>query len=375
MAHRAARVDTCSAGWASDLRTMRSGSRWREPTRTGARMPRRAQDLATAAASRPRWPRGWSRRGGFGHGSRPSTPRAGPRRAQTPKSASVIRRFSPIDLVASGVVAPHADNRSALTEVHEGMRSGGAAGSVVVHVLDQALHGHIRDAGHDVEVVPMQMSVQHQAHPTGLLEDTSQLPALLHERKMRTPRPPPRVVERLLAGRVVHQDAGGSARRREVGSEPFDLWIGDANVHAFSLDRVEDHEMPALDVERIVERSGAAPEPIQVFSVEMNQVVIAGNVHEGRFGLSQDGLARPVALEIDLARFIFDVVPEVGHQIGDGLVVHESNEIAGEPLREVRHLAQLAAVANLGSEVEVGDDRYCEVMGHEPRVHKLPSEW
>ena len=65
--------------------------------------------------------------------------------------------------------------------------------------------------------------------------------------------------ELLLRHRVVHENAGRKRRRREVSLEPRELLVGDADADALRLARVEHDEVHAAMIERIVERSRLAP--------------------------------------------------------------------------------------------------------------------
>ena len=142
----------------------------------------------------------------------------------------------------------------------------------------------------------------------------------------------------------------------EILAQPVQLRVVHADVDVLPLEGVQDHEVPAGAIERVVERAGALPEARQILPVHVDEVVVAGHVHElglrGRAGWP--GTRR--SAQIGLARLVLDVVAEVHDQVGLHLVVHLADEVARQLAGQVGELAQLAVPAGLGSEVDVGDE-------------------
>src|ERR1035438_1187326 len=106
----------------------------------------------------------------------------------------------------------------------------------------------------------------------------------------------------------MHENDGRSASCREVRAKPFDLRGRQANLDILFFDCVQDNEVKGARVPRKSEGPLASPESVQVVSIKVNRVMVAGYVDERRPESPQNGLALTVAGEIRLARLVFDVV-------------------------------------------------------------------
>ena len=88
-----------------------------------------------------------------------------------------------------------------------------------------------------------------------------QLGALLDQGQVRAARPPARVLDVLLAGRVVHQHHRRAARRRRDPPRSHSSCVSGTRISTSCFSMVcSTDEVPAALVERVVERPGALPE-------------------------------------------------------------------------------------------------------------------
>ncbi len=128
------------------------------------------------------------------------------------------------------------------------------------------------------------------------------------------------------------------------------------------LARVQDDEVDASAIERGEERRPSrAPDREQIGGAEVDGVVVAGDVDELRVGAAEDALALGVAGAVGLGALVLDVVAEVDDEVRLHLAVHPRGEAARQLPGVGGELAQLAAEAGLGAEVQIGDEREGEV--------------
>jgi hypothetical protein len=103
---------------------------------------------------------------------------------------------------------------------------------------------------------------------------------------------------------------------------------------------------------------------VDVFTVEVHEVVVPRDIDERRARRPQDRLALAVAREVRVAGLVFDVVAEVDDEVWPNLVVHPADESARQIARLVGELSELALPPRLGAEVQVGDDAERQLTGH-----------
>ncbi len=143
------------------------------------------------------------------------------------------------DLVARRIVSEDPDRRALLIKRRHGVGSGRASGGVLVEVLDEALDGDVRDPPDDIEVVAMDVAVEHGADLAAPLEHLPELATFSHEREMGEPSEPERVGQVLLACRVVHENDDRQRRLREIVFQPLELRMGDPDLDVLALERME----------------------------------------------------------------------------------------------------------------------------------------
>jgi hypothetical protein len=134
-------------------------------------------------------------------------------------------------------------------------------GRVVVDVFDEALDRDVRNAADDVEVIAVNVAVEHSTHLLARLEQGTKLAPLLYESAVRSPPEPTGVVEILLARAVMHEHDRRELRPLEIALQPRELGLAHVNVATRLLDGMKHRDVEAAAIERVVERSGGTGRP------------------------------------------------------------------------------------------------------------------
>ena len=186
---------------------------------------------------------------------------------------------------------------------------------------------------------------------------------------MRAARPPPRVVELLIARRVVHEHDRRAVGRREIGAQPFELRLRHADLRRPSL--------RACGGRRSASRAGPASSRAGRFAARSGsgrrgscgrcrgcprRSREARRLRAGSTGTRRSAAGRPRATRPRCRR--------PGSRRGPVAPPRSSaaRRRASARAREVRHLAELAVEVRLRAEVQVGDDADRDAVrrGHGP---------
>ena len=110
--------------------------------------------------------------------------------------------------------------------------------SVIVQVLGQALQGHVRNAGDQVQVIPVHVAVEDGDDFTARLQELAQLAPLGDATNVRGVLEPAIAFEHHFARRVMHQDHDRRHRSRKIGPQPLELFVWQTNTDVLRLESV-----------------------------------------------------------------------------------------------------------------------------------------